>query len=167
MILKFTINHDPYKLHFSDPNLQFDFELSFRSTISLNANLLYNIFTESLSFYADVPNIILAVTQASNVTSNHEPAPAGTDPTHIYNNLTYVIQSVSYDVGFSLSHIGNLELGPYSGTVLSTSCLDYSPQVTGIIHAPVVNPSSGAHKSVAFPLFNYLLLAALTAVAMN
>lgn len=151
----------------SDPNLQFDFELSFRPTISLNANFLYNIFTESLSFYADIPNINLAVTQALNVTSNCEPAPAGTDPTHIYKNLTNVIPSVSYDVDFSLSHIGNLELGPFNGTALATSCFDYSPQVTGIIPAPVVNPSSGADKSVALPFFSYLLLAVLTAIVMG
>jgi hypothetical protein len=126
-----------------------------------------NIFTESLNFYADVPNINVAVSQALNVTSNCEPAPAGTDPTHIYKNLTHVIPSVSYDVDFSLSHIGNLELGPYNGTVLATSCLDYSPQVTSIIPAPFVNPSSGADKSVALPLFSYLLLAALTAIVID
>jgi hypothetical protein len=151
----------------SNPNLQFDFELSFRPIISLNANFLYHIFTESLSFFADVPNINLAVTQALDVTSDCEPAPAGTDHTHIYKNLTNVVPSVSYDVDVSLSNIDNLELGPFNGSAIATSCLDYSPRVSGLIPAPVVNPSSGADKSVAVPLFGSLLLIALTAIVMG
>jgi len=151
----------------SNPNLQFDFELSFRPTVSLNANFLHDIFTESLSFFADVPNINLAVTQALSVTSNCEPAPAGTNPTHIYKTLTHVIPSVSYDVDFSLSKIGNLELGPFNGTAIATSCLDYSPQVSGLIPAPLVNPSSGTDKSVAVPLFGCLLIVALMATVIG
>lgn len=75
--------------------------------------------------------------------------------------------SVSYDVDFSLSHVGNLELGPFNGTALATSCLDYSPKVTALTAAPLVNPDSGADKNVAGRMFSYLLLFTLMAVVMG
>ena len=101
------------------------------------------------------------------MTSDCEPAPAGTDPKHIYKNLTHVVPSVSYDVGFSLSNNGNLELGPYNGTALATSCLDYSSQATVIIPAPSLNPSSGANRRDTLPLLSYFLLAAMTAITLS
>ncbi|KAL1964916.1 hypothetical protein VTN77DRAFT_6269 [Rasamsonia byssochlamydoides] len=151
----------------SNPNLQFDFELSFRPAVSLNADFLYNIFNKSLSVYADVPNVNLAVSQVLNVTSNCEPAPAGTDPSHIYKNLTLVVPSVSYDVDFSLPVIGNKEFGPYNGTALPTSCLDYSTKATGLTTPATVNPaSSAADRVLAMPLFGWLMLVALSAVML-
>jgi hypothetical protein len=137
--------------------------------ISINAHFLHDIFSESFSFSADVPKIDLSVSQALNVTSNCQPAPAGTDASHIYKNLTLVKPSVSYDVDFALSGTGNADkfIGPFDATALPTSCLDYSPKMTGLIAAPSVSPVSGSERSVAVPMFGCLAVVALMAVVMG
>jgi hypothetical protein len=157
----------PINFTSSNPNLDFDFELSFRPLISLSAKVEVLDYQVSASVYADVPKLNLAVSQVLNVTSDCESAPTGTEPNHIYSNLTLVVPSVSYDVDFSASDIGNLELGPYNGTALPTSCLDYSSQVSALISAPVVNPTSSADKTLAISLQRYLLFVSLLAMILG
>jgi hypothetical protein len=52
---------------------------------------------------------------------------------------------VSYDVDFQLQglgqDLGDLVLGPFDATALPEQCLDYEPQVTGLVIAPSVVPS--------------------------
>ncbi|KAF8848533.1 hypothetical protein BDZ45DRAFT_753731 [Acephala macrosclerotiorum] len=129
----------------TNSNLQFDLELSFRPLISAKAKFLKGIFSDAITVYGDLPNANLAVSQAMNVINDCTLAPAGTDPAHIYKNLTYVVPSISTDFDLSLAKPKeNMPLGPYNGTTLPTQCLDYDSKSTSLIVAPTVRPSSGA-----------------------
>jgi hypothetical protein len=98
---------------------------------------------------------------------NCEPPPAGTNASQIYQNMTHVAPGVSYDVDFSLTGVGEKLLGPFDATALATSCLEHSPQATSPITAASANPTSGADRSVAVPMFGCLLVVALIAVVMG
>jgi hypothetical protein len=99
--------------------------------------------------------------------SNCEPPSAGTNSSQIYKNMTHVAPSVSYDVDFSLTGIGEKLLGPFNATALATSCLEHSPQFTSPIAVASANPTSSADRSVAVPMFGCLLVVALMAVVMG
>ncbi|CZR56406.1 uncharacterized protein PAC_06294 [Phialocephala subalpina] len=142
----------------TNPNLQFDFSLSFRPLISANAKFLKGIFSDTI--------VYLAVSQVLNVINDYTPAPAGTDSTHIYKNLTHVVPIISTDFDLSLAKPKeNLLLGSFNGTALPTQCLDFDAKSTSLIVASAVRPSSGAGRInvIALPMLSIAVLVALLA----
>lgn len=96
-----------------------------------------------------------------NVINDCTPAPTGTDPSHMYKNLTLVVPSISTDFDLSLGKPKeNLPLGPYNGTTLPTQCLEFDAKSTSLIAAPAVRLSSGAgHVSVvALPVLSLVFV---------
>jgi hypothetical protein len=134
----------------TDPNLSFDFELSFRPVISASGD--FEIFRETITFYSDIHSINLAVSQARNVTNDCTPASPGTDPSHIYKNLTHVVPALTTDFNFSTSKpIEDFLFGPYNLTTLPTQCLEFDAKSTSLVNAPMVSPTNngGARTGAA------------------
>jgi len=77
-----------------------------------------------------------------HVTRDCAPAANGTAPDLVFANLTHVVPTLSYDVGFNATGIDQyiFELGNQIN--LPTSCLDYLPLARAL--GPVPDLSSGA-----------------------
>ncbi|KAL2073964.1 hypothetical protein VTL71DRAFT_7742 [Oculimacula yallundae] len=135
----------PTEFKSKDANLQFDFELSFRPVISAAASFLEDVFSETITLYADVPQVNLAVSQAQSVTNDCKPAPAGTDETHFYKNLTHIVPVITTDFGLSVEiPEKDFVFGPYSGAILPTQCLGFDAKSTSLTAAAVEHAKSSA-----------------------
>jgi hypothetical protein len=89
--------------------------------------------------FADVPKLDIVVSQVTDVMSNCQPAPAGTAKDTVFHNLTYVVPTLSFDIGFNASDVSTKELQIGPNISLPTSCLDYLPAVKELGKVPDKN----------------------------
>jgi len=94
--------------------------------------------------FADVPKLDIAVSQVSNVTKDCKNAPAGTSLDHIFHNLTHVVPTLSYDVGFNATDVNTEVFQLGNNTTLPTSCLDFLPSASAL--GPVPDSSSDGQR---------------------
>jgi hypothetical protein len=135
-----------------DPNDNFIFELSFRPIFKVEGDILDVVQGFTAEVYVDVPKLDIAVSQVENVTRDCKPANAGTPSNQIFHNLTYVVPTVSFDVGFNSSIFtadllaGSIPVG--TNYTLPTSCLDFLPKT----HALGTVPGSSDGVRMQSPL---------------
>jgi hypothetical protein len=136
-----------------DANDDFAFELSFRPIFKVAGDFLGVIQGFSAEVFADVPKLDIAVNQVQNVTRDCQPAKPNTPSHEIFHNLTHVVPTVSFDIGFNGSIVGidsptiTFPLG--DNYTLPTSCLDFLSNVHALGSVPDSSDSIKIQSPVA------------------
>jgi hypothetical protein len=151
-----------------DANDDFAFELSFRPIFKVEGSLAGVIEGFSAEVFADVPKLDITVSQVQNVTRDCQAAKSNTPSQQIFHNLTLVVPSVSFDIGFNGSIFeadSPTEIVPLGHNyTLPTSCLDFLPKVSALGSVP---HSSDCIKTQSHPAIIWMILIAALLSALQ